>query len=248
MDERFMRTRLLLGDEAMEALSRACVAVAGAGGVGGACAEALVRCGLGKLILVDNDSVSLTNLNRQLFATGDSVGLLKVEAARRRLLSLNPALDYEPLPVFYTDESKAELFSRKPDLVIDAIDTVSAKLSLAAECRARGIPIITCLGTGNRLDPSAFRIGTVEDTAGCGCGLARVMRRECKKRGITGLPVVYSQEPPRPVAIPETEDAPLFGRHPPASVSFCPPVAGYLLASWAVRQLASRSQPPERRI
>lgn len=234
----FDRTRLLLGDAAMERLSNASVAVVGLGGVGGACAEALARCGIGRLILMDNDTVDVTNQNRQLFATSATVGLSKTEAARRRLAEVCPDLRLKLLEGFYSADTADTLFLHNPNAVADAIDTVTSKLHLAAECRKRNIFSISCLGTGNRLDPSSFRLGTIEDTSGIGCGLARVMRRECRKRGLDKLPVVYSLEPP---AVLSSEAVNALGsengRHPPASISFCPPVAGYLLASWIIKQL-----------
>lgn len=229
------RTRLLLGDEAMERLGDSAVAVIGLGGVGGACAEALTRAGVGTLILMDHDDVDITNLNRQLFATQDTVGLPKTEAACRRLRAINPEINLVPLPKFYGPETREELLSLSPAVIVDAIDTVTAKLDLAVSCRERGIPLIECLGTGNRLDPTQFRIGRIEDTAGCGCGLARVMRRELKRRGVEGQVVLYSMEIPREV-VADTEN----GRHPPASISVCPPAAGYAIASWVIRQLTAR--------
>lgn len=227
-----LRTAALLGAEAMERLEAARVAVLGLGGVGGACAEALARAGVGTLILMDPDRVDPTNLNRQLFATVYTQGQPKVQAAQERLRAINPALNLILLEAFYAPDTREELFAARPELALDAIDTVTSKLDLAEACRSRGVPLLQCLGTGNRLDPSAFRLGTIEDTAGCGCGLARVMRRELRRRGIAGQPVVYSTEQPRPCALPEEA-----GRHPPASISFCPPAAGYLMASWAVRTL-----------
>lgn len=227
------RTALLIGQDAVEKLNSARVAVVGLGGVGGACAEALCRAGVGSLLLLDHDTVDITNCNRQLFATAQTVGRSKCAAAAERLLSINPQLTLTSLPLFYGEQTREELFSFQPDFVIDAIDTVTAKLDLAQNCRQRGVPLIICLGTGNRLDPTAFRTGTIEDTAGCGCALARVMRRELKRRGITGQPVVYSVEPPRKRV---AQDSPQ-GRHSPASISFCPPAAGYALASYAVTYL-----------
>lgn len=232
MDDYTTRTAALIGPEGMTALQNASVAVIGLGGVGGSCAEALARCGVGRLILMDHDTVDVTNVNRQLFATSETVGMAKTDAARQRLLAVNPRLQLVLLPAFYGKETKDAFFSLEPDLVIDAIDTVTAKLHLAAECRSRGIPLVQCLGTGNRMDPSLFRLGKIEDTAGCGCGLARVMRRELKRRGLSRQDVVYSVEEPRIVTMQDSN-----GRHPPASISFCPPVAGYLLASWAVKKL-----------
>ena len=237
-DPRFQRTRALLGGTAMERLASARVAVVGLGGVGGACAEALARSGIGELILMDHDTVDLSNCNRQLFATSATVGLPKTEAACRRIREIIPDIRLFPVPAFYSADTPGLLFDLAPTLVIDAVDTVTSKLALAAACREYGIPSICCLGTGNRLDPSAFRLGRIEDTAGLRCGLARVMRRECRRRGLSGLPVVYSLEPPcAPYEDSVPALAPEHGRHPPASIAFCPPAAGYLLAAWAVGQL-----------
>lgn len=232
MEHALDRTRALIGDDAVNALQKACVAVVGLGGVGGSCAEALVRCGIGTLILMDHDTVDETNLNRQQFATVDMIGRPKTEAAVLRLAQAAPDCKTVAIPAFYSADDREILFSHQPMLVIDAIDTVTAKLDLAAACRERGIPCITCLGTGNRLDPSKFRLGVIEDTAGCGCGLAKVMRRELKKRGLDKQPVLFSTELPRTVVTASDN-----GRHSPASISFCPPAAGLLLASWAVQTL-----------
>lgn len=232
MEHALDRTKALIGEDAAALLQAKRIAVVGLGGVGGSCAEALARCGIGSLILMDHDTVDETNLNRQQFATADVIGQNKTDAAQKRLSLAAPDCTLFPVNEFYGVDTREALFSLRPDLVIDAIDTVTAKLDLAAECRERGIPSITCLGTGNRLDPSAFRLGVIEDTTGCGCGLARVMRRELKKRGLAGQPVLYSTEAPRAVVC-DTQN----GRHSPGSISFCPPAAGLLLASWAVKRL-----------
>lgn len=231
------RQRMLIGGEACRRLAAARVAVVGLGGVGGACMEGLCRAGIGALLLVDHDTVELTNLNRQLLATRRTVGMGKAEAARERALAINPDCEAVALPVFYGEETAEQLFAFRPDYVVDCIDTVTAKLHLAVQCRERGIPLLMALGTGNRLDPSAFRIGTIEETAqnGAGCGLARVMRRELKKRGIAGQKVLYSLEPAAKAAV-ETA-----GRHAPGSLSVCPPAAGMLMAAQVIRELAGLS-------
>ena len=228
------RTALLVGEEGLARLRRARVAVLGLGGVGSAAAEALCRSGVGHLLLVDHDTVDLTNLNRQLVATREAVGLPKTEAEERRLRAIDPEGDYTFRREFYLPENSAFLYDWEPDCVLDAIDTVTAKLHLAAECAARSVPLLMCLGTGNRFDPSLLRCGDISETAGgCGCGLARVMRRELKRRGVARQRVVYSLEPPaRAVA-----DSGREGRHPPGSTAFVPPAAGLLMASWAVREL-----------
>lgn len=231
------RTECLFGREAMRVLSRARVAVLGLGGVGGSAAEALCRSGIGHLLLIDNDTIDETNLNRQLFATRGTIGQVKTQAALERLCAINPDGDFTGLQIFYEPDHDAALFDWKPDYIIDAIDTVSAKLHLIAGCAQRGVPLLCCLGTGNRTDPSQLRIGDIRETAnGCGCGLARVMRRELRRAGITKQRVLYSLEQPRAAL---AADSPA-GRHSPASCAFVPPAAGMLLASYAVRELLSR--------
>ncbi len=228
----YARTELLIGEDKFLLLQNARVAVIGLGGVGGACAEALCRSGIGTLILMDHDTVDITNINRQLIATHDTVGKEKTVVLKERLLSINPKCHITTLSEFYNDETKDLLFQHNPEFIVDAIDTVSSKLNLSVECKNRGIRLISSMGTGNRLDPTSFKIGTIEDTAGCGCGLARVMRRELKRREIYKQPVLYSTEMPREVISDASN-----GRHSPASISFCPPVAGYILASYVVNSI-----------
>jgi len=232
------RQQLLIGEEACQKLAGASVMVIGLGGVGGAVVEGLSRAGVGKLILADHDTVDLTNLNRQLLATLDTVGLPKTEAAAMRVRQINPACDIKLLPMFYSADTAEIFFAEKPDYVVDCIDTVTAKLHLAEQCRDRQIPLLICLGTGNRLDPSAFRVGDIAETAtsGGGDGLARVMRRELKKRGIYKAKVLYSTEAASKAVIPDEET----GRYAPGSIAFCPPAAGFLLASRVVRDIIGR--------
>lgn len=232
MENWLARTALLIGEEKVRRLADARGAVLGLGGVGSAAAEALCRAGVGHLLLVDHDTVDETNLNRQLVATCDAVGMRKADAELRRLHAVNPAGDYAAAYEFYLPKNSGFLFDWKPDFVLDCIDTVTAKLHLAEECARRGVPLYMCLGTGNRLDPGALRIGDISDTAGCGCGLARVMRRELKKRGVAHQAVLYSSEEPAKAVCPSEH-----GRHAPGSISFVPPAAGFLLASRAVRDL-----------
>ena len=221
------RTGRLLGERALERLAQARVAVLGLGGVGSAAAEALGRCGVGHLLLVDRDRVDPTNLNRQLVATCQTVGQPKAQAMAQRLRSINPEGEFIPLQAFYLPEQSGFLYDWEPQVVLDAVDNVTAKLHLVERCQELGLPLLTCLGTGNRLDPSQLRVGDLAQTAqGCGCGLARVIRRELRRRGIFHQPVVYSLETPRPVE----------GRAP-ASSPFVPPAAGMLMASWAVKRL-----------
>lgn len=226
------RTALLLGQERMMRLAQARVAVFGLGGVGGACAEALCRAGVGHLLLVDNDTVSLSNINRQTVALHSTVGRLKTDALRERLLDINPACDITALPLFFDESTADQIDFQALDYVIDAIDTVSAKLLLIARARAANVPILCCMGTGNKLDPTRLRIDEIEKTSVC--PLCRVMRRELRARGIARVRVLWSDETP---CVPITQLSE-NGRHPPGSVSFVPPVAGMILAGQAVRDLA----------
>lgn len=228
------RTRLLIGEDALQVLKTSRVAVLGLGGVGSAAAEALCRAGVGEMMIVDHDLVDLTNLNRQLLATTHCVGKVKCEVEAERLKSINPDLRLQPVREMYLPDNNRFLFEFQPDYVVDAIDTVTAKLDLAGRCREERVSLITCLGTGNRLDPGALRIGDISETAGTGCPLARVMRKELRRRGLEGQTVLYSTEEARTVRDPS-----LFsnGRHSPASMAFVPPVAGYLMASYVVRKL-----------
>lgn len=227
------RTYLLVKDNLIH-LQNKKVAIVGLGGVGGSAAEAICRAGVCSLLLVDHDVISESNINRQLFATRETIGQSKAAVGKKRLLSINPQCTVQIWDDFFCEENKETLFSYHPDYVIDAIDTLSSKISLIKNCHEQGIPIISCLGTGNRLSPAAFCIGTLEDTIGCGCPLARLLRRALKKEGISNHPVVYSTEPPLK-ATTGTEN----GRHPPGSISFCPPVAGYLLASYVINDILS---------
>lgn len=230
------RTERVLGTEALLKLNKARVAVLGLGGVGSAAAEALLRSGVGHLLFIDGDTVDDTNRNRQLLATTETVGMEKIKAAEDRFRAIAPETDMTFLKEFYLPENRDFLYDWKPDYVIDAIDTVTAKLDLSEQCQKQNIPLLMCLGTGNRLEPEKFQIGDITETAGCGCGLAKVMRHELKKRGIEHQTVLYSTEVPRKVVI-ENEAA---GRHMPGSVAFVPPVAGYLLAGKCVRDLIGR--------
>lgn len=243
MDNWLARTRLLLGDEAVNSLRHSRVAVLGLGGVGGAAAEAICRSGVGAMLLADYDRVDITNLNRQLIAVTSTVGHDKTEAAARRLRDINPELDLTLREGRLTPENLPEVLDWQPDYILDCIDNVTAKLALTVLCRERGIRLITCLGTGNRLDPSMLRVGNLPDTAGTGCPLSRIMRKELRRRGITDLTVVYSLEVPvEPAGVPAADN----GRHPPASMAFVPPAAGFLMASYAVRDLLGLLPPAGR--
>lgn len=222
----FERTRRLIGAEAMEKLDRARVIVFGLGGVGGSAAEALLRAGVGHLTFVDADRVDGTNLNRQIIATRETVGMPKAEAMRARALSIRPDADVRAVRVFYDEQTAGGLDLREYDYVADAIDTVTSKLLLIGRATAAGTPIISAMGAGNKLDPSRFRVSDISKTSVC--PLARVMRRELKKRGIERLKVVFSDEPPLP---------PKDGARAPASISFVPTAAGLVLAGAIVRDL-----------
>ena len=235
MKDWLSREALLIGEEKVELLAGKTVAVIGLGGVGGACAEGLCRAGVGTLILMDHDTVDITNINRQLIATRETVGMEKTESCARRLSAINPDCTLIKLTAFYGEDTAPLLFDQQPDYIVDCIDTVTAKLHLAKTCQEKGIPLLMSLGTGNRLDPTAFRIGDIEETAhnGAGDGLARVMRVETRKRGITGFKVLYSDEPAAKTVISDPET----GRNAPGSISFCPPVAGFIEAGFVVRSL-----------
>lgn len=228
------RTELVLGAEGMECLRRARVAVFGLGGVGGSCAEALCRAGVGRLLLVDGDTVSESNLNRQAAALRSTLGMPKTAAMARRLADINPDCSVETRPLFFDANTVNEFDFAVLDYVIDCIDTVTSKLLLAERCKAAGVPLLMCLGTGNKLDPTRLRISEIEKTSVC--PLARVMRRELRKRGLAGQRVLWSDEPP---CVPEKQLSE-NGRHVPGSVSFVPPAAGLILCGQAVRDLVQR--------
>ena len=231
------RTRLLLGDEGMRRLSLARVAVFGVGGVGGYVVEALARAGVGALDLFDADVLTESNLNRQIFALHSTLGLAKVDAAAQRVRDIAPACVVTPHVMWYLPENADEVDLSGYTYVVDAVDTVSAKLELAVRCRACGVPLIASMGTGNKLDPTAFRVSDIFDTQNC--PLARVMRRELRVRGVDGLTVVWSPETPvTPCGAPPEEDGSrLQKRCPPASISFVPPAAGLVLAGHVIRAI-----------
>lgn len=234
MPDQFSRTAMLLGQENMERLKNAHVAVFGIGGVGSYTIEALVRCGLGEITLVDNDTVSVTNINRQLIATHSSVGMLKTQAACDRMLDINPDLKLHTCNTFFSNECKGDFDFKKYDYVVDAIDTVSSKLTLVECCNEVGTPIISSMGTGNKLDATAFEVSDIYKTTMC--PLARVVRRELKARGINKLKVVYSKEQPiKP--LPSDEEESNGRRSIPASVSFVPSTAGLIIAGEVVKDL-----------
>lgn len=235
MNEQFIRTRMLLGDEAVEKLHKARVAVFGIGGVGGYTVEALARSGVGQLDLIDHDTVSVSNINRQILATHSTVGMLKVEAARQRILDINPDCVVRTWPMFYLPETAGEFDFTAYDYIVDAIDTVTGKLQLAQRAFEVGTPIISCMGTGNKLDPSAFQVEDISKTSMC--PLARIMRKELNKRGIKHMKVVYSKEEALAPTGWEEEAAALGKRQIPGSVAFVPGAAGLILAGEVVKDL-----------
>ncbi len=238
MLSQFSRTELLIGKEGMERLSNSRVAVFGVGGVGGYTVEALARSGIGELDLIDNDQVALTNLNRQIIATTKTLGRYKVDVAKERVLEINPDAKVNIYKKFYLPETKEEFDFTKYDYVVDAIDTVSGKIALVEQAKEAGVPIISSMGAGNKLDPTAFRVADIYKTSVC--PLAKVMRRELKKRGIRKLKVVYSEEIPiAPEKNAEMEQAePTQKRQVPGSVAFVPSVVGLIIAGEVIKDLA----------
>lgn len=224
MDERFSRSERIFGAEALAKLKNSSVIIFGLGGVGGAVCEALVRGGVGKITAVDKDCVDITNINRQLIASDDTVGMKKTDAAELRAKSINPEIDFVKKDVFYLPENADEIDLAQYDFVVDAIDNVSAKIELAVRCTSCGVPIISSMGTGNKVHPEMLEIADISKTSVC--PLARVVRRELRARGIEHLTVVYSKE----------EHVSTDGRTPGSS-SFVPPAAGYIAASYVIRKL-----------
>ncbi|MCM1321215.1 MAG: tRNA threonylcarbamoyladenosine dehydratase [Bacteroides sp.] len=247
--ERFLRTKMLLGAEKMERLARARIAIFGIGGVGGYAAEALARSGIGAFDLIDNDVVSVTNINRQIIALSSTIGQLKVHAAEQRIHEINPEATVAAYPVFYLPQTANTFDFSEYDYVIDAVDTVSAKIDIVIQAKKSGVPVISSMGAGNKFYPSSFEIADIYDTSVC--PLARVMRREMRKRGITELKVVYSKEQPlvpkcafdiSVLPSDECEKFPnasknSFRKNTPASIVFAPAAAGLLIASAVIDDL-----------
>jgi len=235
MIEQFSRTQILLGEEAMEKLYKARVAVFGIGGVGGYTVEALARCGVGALDLIDSDTVSVSNINRQILATHSTVGRLKVDVAKDRVLDINPGCNVRTFPIFYLPDTASQFDFAQYDYIVDCIDTVTGKLQLVERAVEAGTPIICSMGTGNKLDASAFQAADISKTSMC--PLARIMRKELKKRGINHLKVVYSQEEALAPAVDEEELKRTGKRQIPGSVSFVPGTAGLILAGEVIKDL-----------
>lgn len=241
MPDQYSRTRLLLGRDGLEKLRNARVALFGLGGVGGYTVEALARSGVGALDLVDDDTVNLTNLNRQVLALHSTIGQYKVDAAAARIADIDPTITVRTYKTFYLPET-AHLFDfSQYDYVVDAIDTVTGKLALIAQAKAAGVPVISCMGTGNKVDPMGFQVTDISKTSGC--ALARIMRKECAKRGLKNIKVVYSQElplnpQPDPEDVPEPPREGSTRRSTPGSTAFVPAVAGMMMAGEVIRDLA----------
>ena len=233
----FDRTRLLLGEEAMHKLAAARVAVFGLGGVGGYVAEGLARSGVGKLELIDHDTISQTNINRQLLALHSTIGMGKAEAAAQRVLDINPEIQVVARQEFYSPDTAADFDFTQYDYVVDAIDTVTGKLALIDAAKKVGVPILCCMGTGNKLDATKFRIADISKTSIC--PLARIMRKECAKRGYKNVKVLYSTEDALAPALTaeDLKELPEGRRTIPGSVAFVPSVAGLLIAGEVVMDL-----------
>lgn len=248
MSEAFSRTALQLGEDALEKLNRSRVAVFGIGGVGGYAVEALARSGVGTLDLIDDDKVAVSNLNRQIIATRETLGQYKVDAAKERILSINPDAVVITHRTFYLPQTAAEFDLSRYDYIIDAIDTVAGKIALIEAAQTAGTPIISCMGAGNKLDATAFRVADISKTSVC--PLARVMRKELGKRGIRHLKVVYSTELPLEGQAPNKEGSPASDTRPaqkrakptPGSNAFVPAVAGLILAGEVIRDLTDHQR------
>ena len=227
MNDLYQRTQSLIGIEAIEKLKKSHVAVFGLGGVGGHTVEALARAGVGKLTLIDNDTVNESNLNRQIIALHSTVGLKKTDAFRNRIKDINPDAVVYTRDIFFLPETKNEIDFSVFDCVVDAIDTVSGKIAIIEKCKEADIPVISSMGTGNKLDPTAFKIADISKTSTC--PLARVMRYELKKRGIKNVKVLYSAEEPV-----------IHGNRTPASISFVPSVAGLIIAGEVIKDIIKK--------
>lgn len=226
MLNQFSRTELLIGEEGIEKLQNAKVAIFGIGGVGSFVVEALARAGIGNFILVDKDTVDITNLNRQIIATTKTIGRAKVEVAKERILAINPNAKVEVHQVFFMPDSQG-ILDDTVDYIVDAVDTVTAKIELVIRANQRNIPIISCMGTGNKLDATKFEVADLFQTSVC--PLAKVMRKQLRTRGIKQLKVVYSKE--KPIQLVETRE------HVPGSISFVPSVSGLIIAGEVIKDV-----------
>lgn len=235
MTHEFSRTELIIGEEGLHILKNATIMVLGVGGVGSHCIEALARSGVGTLILVDNDTVSLTNINRQSIAYHSTVGRYKTHVMKERILDINPEAEVITHEMFVLPDNMNQLFDRKVDYIIDAIDTVTAKLALVVFAKEHEIPMISCMGTGNKLHPELFKITDISKTSVC--PLCKVMRKELKTRGIHHLKVLFSEEKPIDISDRETGEEKGMRRSLPGSIAFVPPVAGLMIAGEVIREM-----------
>lgn len=235
MKEIFSRSALLLGEEGIEKLNRSKVAIFGVGGVGGYVVEALARSGVGHFVLVDNDDVNITNINRQIIATTKTIGRDKVEVMRERIQEINPEADVEIRKCFYLPENADTFDFSDYSYVVDAVDTVTAKLEIITRAKDAGVPVISSMGAGNKLDPTKFEVADIYKTSVC--PLAKVMRHECKKRGIKKLKVVYSKEDSMKPIMNSKEEIPEGKRAIPGSVAFVPSVVGLIIAGEVVKDI-----------
>lgn len=237
MQGEFVRTAMLVGEEGLARIQGSHILVCGLGGVGSHCAEALARAGVGRLTLVDHDRVSLSNINRQCIALHSTLGQYKTKVMGERIWDINPRAFVEAREEFILPENVKALFCQEYDYVVDAVDTVTAKLAIIGQAQERQIPVISCMGTGNKIDPAGFAIADLYETSVC--PLCRVMRRECRKRGIEHLKVLYSREQPKWAAT--SGEATGDGRRSvPASISFVPPVAGLMMAGEIIREIIDK--------
>ena len=228
MENQFSRTELIIGKENVEKLKNAKVAIFGIGGVGSYVVEGLARSGVGNFVLVDNDEVSVSNINRQIVATHQTVGIPKVEVAKQRILEINPEANIEIHKMFFMPDVEG-ILDESFDYIVDSVDTVTAKIELVMRANKLNVPIISCMGTGNKLDPTRFEITDIYKTSVC--PLAKVMRKELKTRGIKNLKVLYSKEEPIKTNFVEN------GKHVPGSISFVPSVAGLIIAGEVIKDI-----------
>ena len=241
MLDRFSRTQLLYGKEAMDIFASSHIAVFGIGGVGGYVVEALARSGIGALDLIDNDKVCLSNINRQILATGKTVGEYKVDVAKERVCEINPDCRVRTYKTFYLPDTQDQFDFGEYDYVVDAIDTVTGKLTIIENAKKTGVPVISSMGAGNKVNPAAFEVADIYETTIC--PLAKVMRRECRKRGIDSLKVVYSKEEPIcPLEDLEADENSTGRRSVPGSTAFVPSVVGLIIAGEVINDLAAKAE------
>ena len=239
MMDPFARTEMLLGPQAMQALARSRIIVFGIGGVGGFCAETLARAGVGAIELVDHDTLSPTNVNRQLAALHSTIGQPKAQVMAQRIADINPGCRVVAHQMLYLPDTAGSLDLGAFDYVVDAVDTVTAKLLIVSQAQEAGVPVISCMGTANKLDPTAFEVALLSQTSVC--PLARIIRKECRKRGIADFKVVYSREEALAPFVGDDPERPAGRRSTPGSVSFVPPVAGFIIAAEVVKDLIRRA-------